>query len=121
MAWHFVNPAFSCMFHFGTAVQDSLGHANGQQLHEPHEKQCVAEGKCIGHAIRQQDEEQASAEAADVEPKFLTEDVGELIAMLNGRHRIDHLHLDRKIRDVVQWPAEKQTDHKDKHSRRVEE
>ena len=63
----------------------------------------------------------AAGEAADVEAELLVEDVGEFIAVLDGGDGVDDLHLDRKIGDVVQRPAEQQAHHEEQHAGGIEE
>src|ERR1017187_7904325 len=114
-------PAFTRWCRRGAALQYPLCHPNGKQLHHADNQQRVAQGEGVRYSVCQENEQTAAGEAANVEPKLLVEDVGELVPLLDGGDSVNDLHLNREIGDVMQRSAEEQTHHEEENPGGVEE
>ena len=84
-------------------------------------QQCISQSERVGNPIGEENEQPATRESADIKAELLAEDVGILVAMLDGRHGVDHEHLDGEVGDIGQRPAQYQKQHEQEHAEGVEQ
>ena len=100
---------------------NSAGNRNRDQLDDADNQQRIADREGVRNGKSQDDEEPAAEETAQVERKFVDEDVGVGVAVFAAAHAVDHAQLEREVAQIHQRPTEHEAEHEDNHPRgRVE-